>query len=65
MYEIYEDDTVDAEGGLSDKSEDYSIPVMAIGLNCQVPTPEVNENCVNSSIMLPRGSTYARRKVIR
>ena len=38
---------------------------MATGLDCQVPTPEVNGNYMNSSVMLPRGNTYARRKVIR
>ena len=61
---MYEDNTTDAEGGLVDKSEDDDIPVMATGLDRQVPAPKVNENYVNSSVMLPRGNTYARGKVI-
>ena len=60
LYDMYEDDTTDAEGGLS-----YEIPVMATGLDLQVPTPEVNDNYVNSSFMSPRGNTYARGKVVR
>ena len=37
---------------------------MAIGLYREVPTLEVNENYVNSSVMFPRGNSYARGKVI-
>ena len=37
---------------------------MDTGLDHQVPTPEVNENYVNCSVMLPRGYTYSRWKVI-
>ena len=37
---------------------------MATGLDREVPTPEVNENYVNASVMLPRGKKYARGKVI-
>ena len=49
-----EDDTMDEEGGFTDKSEDDDIPVMDAGVDCQVPMPEVNDNYVNSSVMLPR-----------
>ena len=37
---------------------------MDTGLDRQVPTPEVNGNYVNSSVMLSRGNTYARGKAI-
>ena len=37
---------------------------MDTGLDRQVPTPEVNDNYVSSSVMLPRGNTSARGKVI-
>ena len=47
MYDMYEDDTIDAEGGLSDKSEEYDAPLMATGLDRQFQTPEVNENYMN------------------
>ena len=36
---MYEDDTTDAEGGFSDKSEEDEIPVMDTGLDFQVPMP--------------------------
>ena len=37
---------------------------MTNGLDRKVPTPEGNENYVNDSVMLPRGNSYARGKVI-
>ena len=40
LYDMYEDDTIDAEGGLVDNSEYDDIHLMATGLYCQVPTPE-------------------------
>ena len=64
LYDMYEDYTADAEGCLEDKSEDYEITVVANGLDRQVSTPEVNDNYVNSSVMFPKGDTYARGKVI-
>ena len=36
---------------------------MATGLDLQVPILEVNDNYLNSSIMLPRRNTYARGEV--
>ena len=56
---------MDAEGGLAENSADNEIPVMDTGLDRQVPTPEVNDNYVNSLVMLPRGNTCVRGKVIR
>ena len=57
---MYEYDTTDAKCGLEDKSEDDEIPVMATVLDCQVSTPEVNDNYVKSSVMLSRWNTYDR-----
>ena len=37
---------------------------MATGLDRKVLTPEVNDNDVNASVMLPRGDSYAIGKVI-
>ena len=37
---------------------------MATALDLHVPTSEVNENYVNSSVMFPIGNTYARGKFI-
>ena len=38
---------------------------MATVLDRQVPTSEVTENCVNYSVMFPRGNNHARGKFIR
>ena len=65
LYEMYEDDTIESEDGLTDKTKDEEDPAMATGLDRKVPTPEVNDNDVNASVMLPRGNNYARGKVIR
>ena len=64
LYEIYEYDTTDAEGGLEDKSEYNEIFLMANGLDRQLPTPEVNDNYVSASVILPRGGNYSRKKFI-
>ena len=37
---------------------------MDTGLDRKVPMTEVNDNYVNASVMLPRGNSYARGKVI-
>ena len=65
MYEMYEDDTTDAEGGLAGNTEDDEEPVIATALYRKVHIIEVDENYVNYSVMLPRGNSYARGKVIR
>ena len=64
LYYMYEDDTMDMEGGLSEKTEGNEIPLMDTWLDRQVQTPEVNDNYVNYSVMLPIWNTYARWKVI-
>ena len=64
LYDIYQDDTTDTEGFWDDKSEYDEVPVMDTGQDRQVPTPEVNHNNVNYSVMFPRGNTYDRGKVI-
>ena len=38
---------------------------MATGLDHEVPTPEVNGNCVNALVMFPGGNSYDRGEVIR
>ena len=65
LYEMYEDDTTDMEGGLSGNTEDYEDPSMDTGLCRKVPTPELNVNYVNALVMLSRGNSYAREKFIR
>ena len=50
---------------MEDKSKEDDIPVIATELNHQFPTPEVNYNYVNSSLMLPIGNNYTRGKDIR
>ena len=49
---------------MEDNIEDDDIPVMATGLDRQVPKPKVNDNYVNSLVMLPRGNIYTRGTVI-
>ena len=64
MYDMYEDDITDEEGGLSEKSYGYKIPMVDTGLYRQVPTPELNGNYLNFSVMFPVGGTYSIGKVI-
>ena len=61
---MYKDDTTDAKGSLADKTYEDETLVMASGLDCEVTTPEVKKNYVNASVMLPRGNTISRGKVI-
>ena len=42
----------------------YEDPAIATGLDREVPTPEANNNYVNASVILPRGNSYARGKVV-
>ena len=44
IYDMYEENDTHAEGGLSSNSEYYEILVMANGLDCEFPTPEVYRN---------------------
>ena len=59
-----EEDTMDVEGSLAGKTEDDDDPVMYTGLDHKVPTPEVNDNYVNTSVMFPRRNSYAKGEVI-
>ena len=65
LYKIYEDDTTEMEVGLVGNNKDDEDPAMDTELDREVPTLEANDNYVNSSVMLPRGNSYARGKVIR
>ena len=65
LYDKYDDDTMDAEGGLADNTGYYEDPIMATGLDQEVPSPEMNDNNVNTSAMFPIGNIYAIGKVIR
>ena len=64
LYDKYENNTTDPEGVLVEKTKDNEDPVMATGLDREVPTPEANDKYVNALVMLPRGDSYARGKVI-
>ena len=64
LYEMYEDDTADAEGGFTGNTEDDEEPVIDTELDREVPDPEVNDNYVNASVMLTRGNIYDRGKVM-
>ena len=64
LYDICEDDTTDVEGGFSGKTKYDEDPDMATLLDRELPTPEVNDNYVKYSVMLPRGDSYARGKFI-
>ena len=64
LYEIYQDDTTDVEGCLAGNADNDEGTAMVTGLDRKVPTPEANDNYMNSLVMLPRGNSYARRKVI-
>ena len=57
FYEMYEDDTTDVRDGLTDNNEYDEEPVIATGLDREVPTSEVNDNDVNALIILPRGNS--------
>ena len=63
LYEIYEENKTEAEVGLAGKTKGDEYPVMATGLYRKVPTPEVDDDYVNDSVMLPIGNSYAIGKV--
>ena len=64
LYPIHEDDTTYVEDGLTGNTEDDEYRVMATVLDHEVPKPEANDNYVKALVMLPRGNSYARGKVI-
>ena len=43
---------------------DNEIPAPSLGVDVELPTPEVGDNYVNASLMLPRGNSLARGTVI-
>ena len=45
------------------KAEDNEEPVVATGLDREVPKPEAKDNYLNASGMFPIGNSYARGKV--
>ena len=61
---MYEDNTTVADCGFTSNAEDDENPVMATGVEREVPMPEVNYNYVNASVMLTRWNSYAIKKVI-
>ena len=61
---MYEDYTIDVEGGLADNTEDDEDLDIATGLFREVPKPEANDNYVTTLVMLSIGNNYARGKVI-
>ena len=65
LYEMYEDNTTDVGGGLAGNTKYDEDPAMTTGLHLEVPTPEVNDNNVNVSVILPRVTSYAGGQVIR
>ena len=64
LYEMYEDDKTDAKGSMAGNTEDDEETVMSTGLDRDIPTPEVNEKYVDTSVMLPIGNIYAIGKFI-
>ena len=64
LYEKYEEDNKDAEGGLEVHTDEYETPVVDTGLDRKVPTTELKDNYVNNSFTFPIGNTYAKGKVI-
>ena len=61
---MYEDYTIDVEGGLADNTEYDEDLDIATGLYREIPKPEANDNYVNALVMFPRRNSYARGKFI-
>ena len=57
MYEMYEDDTTSMEGGFVGNTQNDEDSAMATVLDREVQTPEVNDDYVNASVILPRGNS--------
>ena len=62
---MHEDNTTYAEDALAGIPEEGETPVMDTGLDREIPMPEVNDNYVNNSVLLPRKNIYSRGEVIR
>ena len=65
FYDLYEGDTTYVKGGLEGNTEYGEDPDMDTGLDCHVPTSEVNDNYVNASGMSPRRKGFDIGKFIR
>ena len=63
LYDSYKDYHKDSKGHPVGPEDEYP-PTSATGLNTEVPTPEADDNYVNTSIMLPIGSNFYRGRVI-
>ena len=63
IYDMYEDNTTDTEGGLAGNNEYNENPITYTGLDYELPAPEANANYINTSVMLLRGRNYAIGKV--
>ena len=66
-YEMYLDDSEEVTDGMQGSADDVGddeTPMSAAGSDRKLPTPEADDNFVHASVMLPRGSSYARGKVI-
>ena len=62
---MFEDFTTDAEGGLASKTKENEPHVMDNRSDHEVPTPKLNDNYLNASVVFLRGNTYARGRLIR
>ena len=63
LYDLYEDDQKYSKGQPV-RLEDKEPPTPETGIDTEVPTPEDDDNYVNTSIMLPRGNKFSRGRVI-
>ena len=64
LCNLFEYETTDVKGSLAGKTVDYEDHDIATVLYRKVPTPEVNDNYLNASVMFPRVNSYARGKAI-
>ena len=63
LYDMYEENNRDVERGFAGENENNETPIMATVFDHEVPTPELNDININTSVILQRGNTYARDKI--
>ena len=64
-WDLYDDGIDDMPAAPDQEDAPMFVPsVHPTGLDKQVPTPEANDNLVNTSIMLPRGDKESRGRVV-
>ena len=63
LYDLYENEHKDSKGQTVG-TEDEEPPVLATGFDIEFPTPEADNNYVNTSIMVLRGIKLARGRII-